>query len=184
MAHTVCPWWLGYWLVNPLRRFFEDPRRILEPWVSAGMVVLEPGCGMGYFTLPLARLVGPAGRVVAIDVQERMLAGLRRRASRAGLAERIDARLSGTGGLPVGDLAATADLAIAIHVVHEVPDQPAFFAALRASLKPAAHLVVIEPKGHVTEVELGTSLEAARGAGFRLERQPLAGHPRSALLRA
>ena len=66
MSHTVCPWWLGYVLASPLRRLFLDPVKLLSPYVQAGMTVLEPGPGMGFFTLELARLVGPAGRVVAV----------------------------------------------------------------------------------------------------------------------
>jgi tRNA A58 N-methylase Trm61 len=51
-------------------------REILEPCGQQGMTVLEPGPGMGFFTTELARMVGPQGRVVAIDVQPRMLKGL------------------------------------------------------------------------------------------------------------
>ena len=74
-SHT-CPWWLGYLLVTPLRRLKEDPARILAPHVQEGMTVLEPGPGMGFFTLELSRRVGPRGRVVAVDLQEEMLAAL------------------------------------------------------------------------------------------------------------
>ena len=49
------------------------------------MTVLEPGPGMGFFTLELARIVGPEGRVVAVDVQPKMVEGLQKRARRAGL---------------------------------------------------------------------------------------------------
>ena len=72
MPGRICPWWLGYALASPLRRLMHDPRAILSPLVVEGMTVVEPGPGMGFFTLELARLVGPRGRVVAIDVQPRM----------------------------------------------------------------------------------------------------------------
>ena len=85
MSHKVCPWWLGRLLASPARRLVHDPAAILPPFVTAGMTVLEPGPGMGFFTLELARLVGPRGKVVAVDVQPRMLSGLRRRAAKAGL---------------------------------------------------------------------------------------------------
>lgn len=183
MAHRVCPWWLGYGLLVPFRRLLEDPVRLLGPWVRDGMLVVEPGCGMGYFTLDLARMVGPAGRVVAVDVQERMLGGLRRRADRAGLDGRIETRLAGPQGLGLGDLAGQADLALAIHVVHEVPDARAFFAEVWAALRPGALLLVIEPKGHVSEASLELSLQAAIAAGFEVAERPLAGKPRSAVLR-
>ena len=81
MAHRICPWWLGYWLVSPLRKLRENPSKALAPFVREGMVVLEPGPGMGFFTLAVARLVGPEGRVVAVDLQPKMLASLERRAS-------------------------------------------------------------------------------------------------------
>lgn len=88
-GHDVCPWWVGYFLASPLRRLIQDPGLVLYPHVHAGMTVLEPGPGMGFFTLELARLVGAAGRVLAVDVEPRMIRGLqRRRRFRPG--ERVD----------------------------------------------------------------------------------------------
>ncbi|MBI5905164.1 MAG: methyltransferase domain-containing protein [Deltaproteobacteria bacterium] len=80
MAKPVCPWWLGWFLAHPWRRRIHNPAGILRPYISEGMTVLEPGPGMGFFTMELARLAGPTGRVVAVDVQPRMLEGVRRRA--------------------------------------------------------------------------------------------------------
>ena len=62
MADHVCPPWVGYFLLNPLRKLVESPSKLFNPFVREGMVVLEPGCAMGFFTLPLARMVGPAGK--------------------------------------------------------------------------------------------------------------------------
>ena len=76
--HRVCPWWLGYVLVSPLRRLLEPPGKVLGPHVQPGMTVVEPGCGMGNFTLPLARMVGPSGKVICVDLQPKMIAALRR----------------------------------------------------------------------------------------------------------
>jgi ubiquinone/menaquinone biosynthesis C-methylase UbiE len=182
MAHRVCPWWLGYFLLSPLRRLKEDPATMLAPYVREGMTVLEPGCGMGFFTLEIARRVGASGRVVAVDVQEHMLARLRGRARRAGVADRIDARLAAGAGLGVGDLAGRVDLVVAIHVVHEVPDAAAFFAELHAACRPGAAVVVIEPAGHVSASELDAQMAAAAAAGFALARRSVPGRPRSAEL--
>ena len=71
MADHVCPPWVGRLLLNPLRMLVENPNKIFAPFVKEGMVVLEPGCAMGFFTLPLARMVGPEGKVVAVDVAYR-----------------------------------------------------------------------------------------------------------------
>ena len=50
MVHRVCPWWLGYFLASPIRQWLgQDPIKILSPYVREGMIVLEPGPGMGFF---------------------------------------------------------------------------------------------------------------------------------------
>ena len=130
MADHVCPPWVGYLLLNPLRKLVENPKRIFKPLVHEGMIVLEPGCAMGFFTLPLARMVGPTGRVVALDTQPKMLSVLERRARWAGICDRLDIREVGTEGLGIGDLSGRVDFCAVIHVVHEVSDQAAFFADL------------------------------------------------------
>jgi ubiquinone/menaquinone biosynthesis C-methylase UbiE len=166
MAHRVCPWWLGYALINPLRRLVENPGVVLDGLVRDGMTVIEPGCGMGFFTLEIARRVGPSGRVVALDLQQRMLAGLQRRARRARLADRIEARLVTGHGLSLDDLAGAADLAVALHVVHEVPDQRAFFAELATALRAGGRVLVVEPAGHVTPADFAVSLAHAAASGL------------------
>ena len=182
MANHVCPWWLGYILVSPLRRLWQRPDEVLAPFVGEGMVVLEPGCGMGFFTLDLARMVGPTGRVVAVDLQERMLAGLRRRAARAGLQDHIDARLAQANRLGLADLAGQVDVAFALHVVHEVPDTAGFFAEIAASLKPEGRLLFVEPRGHVSEDAFAVSLALAEQAGFRVVDRPRIRRDPAALL--
>ena len=160
---------MGYLLILPLRRIWQNPRTLLEPLVREGMTVLEPGPGMGFFTLDAARLAGPAGRVVAVDLQERMLAALRRRAARAGLADRIDLRRTEAGSLAVEDLAGHVDLVLAIFVVHEMPDAAAFFVQAHRALRPGGRLLFAEPKHHVTPEAFERSLAAAAQAGFRPE---------------
>lgn len=167
MAGHVCPWWLGYVHLLPIRRLLEPPARIVGPHLRAGMRVLEVGCGMGYFTLPMAAAVGTEGKVVALDVQPRMLAGLARRARRAGLADRIDARLCAPDSLGIEDLAGRIDFALAYFVVHEVPDPDRLFAELRAALRSDARLLVVEPPGHVTREAFAATVAAAARHGLR-----------------
>jgi ubiquinone/menaquinone biosynthesis C-methylase UbiE len=182
MAGCLCPWWLGYFLVNPVRKLWQDPVKVLGPFVRGGMTVLEPGCGMGFFTLDLARLVGPGGRVVAIDLQEKMLAGLRRRASRAGVLDRVEIRQGKTDSLGIADLAGTVDVALLLYVLHEVPDSSRFLLEIRDALKPEGRLLLIEPPGHVSQEELAASLDAARGVGFEVIDRPHSGRDLAALL--
>ena len=182
-AHDVCPWWLGYLLVSPLRRLIEPPERLLGPYVRPGMTVVEPGCGMGYFSLPIARLVGPGGRLVCVDQQQKMIAGLLRRARRAGLADRIVVSPCTPESLGLGALAGSADLAVAIHMVHEVPDAGRLLAELHAVLKPGGLLLIVEPPLHVTPPAFEETLATADAAGFeRTDRWPRSRRP-GAILR-
>jgi len=172
MAQHVCPWWLGYFLASPLRRLFEDPEKVLAPYLREGMTVLEPGPGMGFFTLDLGRLVGPSGRVVAVDVQPRMLSSLKRRAARAGLLERVDARLAAPETLGIVDLAGAVDFTLAFALVHELPAVEPFFAEVAMASKLGAGLLFAEPAGHVKPAKFEAELEAAIHAGFELVERP------------
>ena len=180
--HRVMPWWLGYFLLGPLRRLRQDPHALLSPYVTQGMTVLEPGPGMGFFTLELARLVGPHGRVVAIDIQPKMLAALRRRARRAGLEERIEARLATESGLGTDDLAGKVGFALAFAVVHELPDQTAFFVEVSRALVPDGRVLVAEPSRRVSEEDFKKTLEAAGAARLRVTERPAIPNSRTALL--
>jgi 2-polyprenyl-3-methyl-5-hydroxy-6-metoxy-1,4-benzoquinol methylase len=178
----VCPWWIGWLLLSPLRRWLEHPERLLAPHIRAGMTVLEPGCGMGYFSLPLARMVGPAGRVLCVDLQPRMLAGLRRRAAKAGLSGRIEA-IDGTLDEPALDgRRGTVDVAVAIHMVHEVPDVPAFLGRLAELLRPGGRLLIIEPKGHVSAEAFAGTVRSGLAAGLVERGRPLGPEARAVLL--
>ena len=176
----VCPWWLIWSFDNPLRRLIQDPERILSGLVSPGDVAADIGCGMGYFTIPLARLVGAAGRVLAIDLQERMLAGVRRRAERAGLGERIQLCRATPASLGAE---VPADFALTFWMVHEVPDQERFFAQIHALLKPGGSWLLAEPPMHVTAASFAKSLATAEAAGFTAAAPPRIRLSRAALLR-
>lgn len=169
MSQHVCPFWVGYLLLSPLRKLLENPEKLMKPFVRPGMTVLEPGCAMGFFTLPLARMVGPAGRVIAVDLQPRMLEVLSRRARKARLAERIDIRRAQPDSLGIGDLNRSVDFAAALHVVHEMPGQDAFFSQVRQSLKPGGQLLVMEPRGHVSMEDFSRMTAIAEGAGFECD---------------
>jgi ubiquinone/menaquinone biosynthesis C-methylase UbiE len=172
LSHHVCPWWIGYFLASPLRRLWQDPRKILEPFVAPGMTVLEPGPGMGFFTLDLARFAGPQGRIVAVDIQPKMLDVLNSRAHRAGLSDRIETRLVDPGSLGVDDLENQVDFALAFALVHEIPDQESFFAQVHHALRPRGRMLVAEPNGHVTTADFAYSLSAANRCGLRAVGSP------------
>jgi ubiquinone/menaquinone biosynthesis C-methylase UbiE len=178
----VCPWWLGPLLASPIRRLIESPERLLRPFAQPGMTVVEPGCGMGFFSLPLARLVGPTGRVICVDLQLRMIEGLRRRARRAGLDDRIQASVCSADDLGLAGIGGTADLAVLIHMLHEVGDKSRFLSGLHVALRPGGTVVVVEPKGHVSPADFAASLDLARSEGFRVSDRAIGRRRRSAVL--
>lgn len=182
MGHHVCPVWIGYLLLSPLRKIFESPEKRLGPFVSPGITVLEPGCGMGYFTLPLAQMVGTSGKVVAADIQEKMLAKVRKRAAKSGLDSRIETRLATGDSLAVDDLASQVDFAAALHLVHELPDQASFFEQIYGALKPGGRFLVVEPKGHVSAQDFAASIDLAKLSGFTVEGKDPDGQGRYSVL--
>jgi ubiquinone/menaquinone biosynthesis C-methylase UbiE len=151
LKNMVCPWWLGFALIGPVRRLLHNPDSILKPYVKEGMTALDVGCGMGFFSLPPVELVGPAGRVVCVDLQERMIRSLERRAQKFGLSGNIETRVCGKNTLGIDDLDGSVDFAIAFAMVHEVPDRGRMFYELGKSLKMGGLLLVAEPRGHVSQ---------------------------------
>jgi len=172
MAERVCPWWMGYFLLTPIRKITENPRKILSPFVKTGMNVLEPGSGMGFFTLEAARLTGPEGRVYAVDLQQKMINSLDRRVRRAKLSDVVKARVCAADTLGVSDLDGSIDLVLAFCLVHEVPDVDRFFREVHQALRPGGRCLVIEPAGHVSEEDFAATLEKTRTAGFTISPGP------------
>lgn len=169
MANHVCPWWVGYLLVSPIRKWLQNPNRILRPYIRDGMTVLDLGSGMGFFTLEAARLVGPSGRVIAADIQEKMLSGVRRRARRAGLDSRIGTLLMEPDGF---DPPCSFDFCLAFAVMHEAPRPEALFRSVGRSLKAGGKTLLCEPRSHVSEDLFGRIVQSAHNAGFRVIDQP------------
>ena len=172
MAH-YCPWWLGYALILPMRRWWQNPVRLLSPYLKHGMTVLEPGPGMGFFTLDLARLVGPTGRVAAADMQPRMLDNLKRRAAKAGVEGRIETRLVTPESFGLDDLAGKVDFVLAFYMVHEVPDKTGFFREMARAVKPGGKLYFSEPRGHVKADVFEAFVKLAEEAGFEVAERPV-----------
>ena len=112
--------------------------------VAAGMTIADIGAGSGYFTTRLSRLVGPAGRVYASDIQQGMLDLIARRVAREGL-DNVTVVL----GQPANPRLprASIDLALMVDVYHELGDPQVVLRHVRDALAPGGRLVLIEYKG-------------------------------------
>lgn len=180
MAH-VCPWWFVRSFDNPIRRMFHDPEAIFGAYVHSGMRALDVGCGAGFNTEGLARLVGPEGRVLAVDLQPRMLMMTARRLERNGLLERVELIEAKVGDLGIASQP-LVDFAVAFWMVHEVTDVDRLFQQLRTALASGATFLICEPKLHVSKRAFENSVQAALRTGFKERGRPDVALSRAALL--
>jgi SAM-dependent methyltransferase len=130
------------WLERPERESEEAPSKALDALdLKAGMVVADIGAGSGYYTVRLARRVGPSGRVYATDIQQGMIDLLNRRKA----AERLDNITAVLGGVDDPRLPPRSiDLALMVDVYHELAAPQIFLRRLREALKPDGRLVLLE----------------------------------------
>ena len=130
------------WLVRQSRNDEENPAKLLKTLkIESGQTICDFGCGNGYYTLQLAKLVGPRGSVFAVDIQPEMLKLLAERAGPRGF-DNVKTVLATTRepGLP----RAKFDLVLMVDVYHELSDPPAVLAAIRSSLKPKGRIAIVE----------------------------------------
>jgi len=172
MHYTGAPW-----LVRESRQREEDCRLLLEALeIKKGQRICDLGCGNGFYTLELARRVGPDGLVYAVDIQPEMLAMLARRAAAEGLdnirpilGTFVDPRL------PKGEV----DVVLCIDVYHEFSHPQLMLARIRESLSADGRLVLAEFRGEdpavpikplhkMTKAQVRAELEPA---GFRVARE-------------
>ena len=167
MAGRVCPFWMGYCLLSPFRKLRQDPVKILSPYIHAGMNVLDFGSAMGYFSIPMAELVGHNGKVICVDIQERMLRALRKRAKRAGVESVITAQVIEAGTIDLSEYRGQVDFVLLFAVGHEVPDQDLLFRELCKVLKPGGKVLFSEPSGHVSKSGFEASVRISERNGFQ-----------------
>jgi ubiquinone/menaquinone biosynthesis C-methylase UbiE len=170
MASYVCPWWIAWFTIDtPLRRLVHDPQKIVGPYVKAGMTVLDVGCGVGWFSIPMARMVGDHGQVIAVDLQQQMLDIMGRRAEKEGISARIKSHKCDQNRL---GLDVKVDFALTFAMLHEVPDQGRLLGEIRNCLNPGGKLLLAEPPIHVTRKMFAKEVAAAEEARFRVVDQP------------
>lgn len=167
--HLPCPAWLGWVLENPYSDWIAGSRLLLDrAGVEAGMRVLDAGAGTGRVALAAAERVGPSGEVVALDLQPRMLAQVRRTATNRGLANvrTVAGSIEAADALE-GEYAGHFDRAFLVTVLGEVPDRLAGLRTLHGLLRPDGILSVTEflPDPHYQSRAAVRRLAAA--AGFR-----------------
>ncbi len=159
----ICPWWLNFVLDNPLRNWLFPAEKLLREYLKPRMVGIDFGCGGGIFSVAGAKLVGSSGKIVALDIQERMLEFVREKALKQGVGDIVETHLAQSDDIGIVQ---KADFALAVHMVHETPDIEKFFRQVKKVLKPGAYFLVAEPRGHVSQGKITEEIEMAVLAGF------------------
>lgn len=133
------------WLERPEREMEEQPAKLLQTLrLKEGDHVADVGAGTGYFTLPMARIVGPTGRVYAVEIQPEMLNIVKRRASAVGLRNVVPILGSVTNPkLPADKI----DLILMVDVYHEFSHPYEMIEAMLKALKVGGRLVLVEYRG-------------------------------------
>lgn len=166
----VIPAWMLPFLALPFRRWFDRSLREILAWVRPGMRILEVGPGVGFYSIPLARALGPGGGLTCVELQAPAREGLRRRLSRRGLADRVEIRPCEPRDLDIASLAGTQDLALALLVLHEMPEPSRAIGDLARALRPGGRLLVLEPRGHCPAALFDAEAGWAEAAGLERER--------------
>jgi ubiquinone/menaquinone biosynthesis C-methylase UbiE len=160
----ICPVERAGILDHRIRRWLHDPQKILRPYIKEGMIVLDIGCGTGFFSMDMAQMVGRSGRVIASDLQEGMLQKLRKKIQGTELEERITLHQCEQDKVGVS---VNVDFVIAFYMVHEIPNPKRFFKEIESILKPNGQFLIVEPPFHVSKTAFQETIRKARDAGFK-----------------
>ena len=177
MGGHICRWWFAY---PRLRHFFHNPEKMLGSYVSKGMTVLDVGCGMGFFSIGLAKLVGDKGCVIAADVQPKMLEAMQKRSEKNGLSSIIRFHKSEPNSLGVDT---PVDFILAFWMLHEVPNPKLFFHQIRACLKSNGRILIVEPKLHVSSKRFQETADLAQESGLNFCETPSIKFSRSVIFK-
>jgi ubiquinone/menaquinone biosynthesis C-methylase UbiE len=159
----VCPVERAGHFDSTIRRWVQNPQKLLGAYLKEGMTVLDVGCGPGYFSIEMARLVGKSGHVIAADLQDGMLQKIRDKIQNTELEARITLHQCGEKSIGWTE---EVDFVLAFYMMHELPNQEVFFQEIGALLKPNGQVFIAEPPFHVSKSAFEEMIEKARNAGF------------------
>jgi ubiquinone/menaquinone biosynthesis C-methylase UbiE len=142
--------------------------------------VLDLGCGPGFFTTELAKLVGEKGRVIAADLQQGMLDKVNGKIRGTDLQQRVVIHKCQEDKIGISQ---KVDFVLAFWMIHEVPDQDRLFRELKSVLKPGGKIYIAEPKFHVSLKSFETMIARIKNAGFETTERPKVVFSRTVLLK-
>ena len=167
--NRICPVEKAGSLDSRIRRWLQNPKRILRPFIEEGMTVLDFGCGPGFFSVDIAQMVGESGRVIAADLQEGMLNKLRDKIKGTELENRITLHKCEENKIGISE---NVDFILAFYIVHEVVNKDRLFTEIETILKPNGLVLIVEPPLHVSKTAFEETIGKTKGAGFTEVKRP------------
>lgn len=161
--NRICPVERAGSLESKIRKWLQNPEKILKPYITEGMTVLDVGCGPGFFSIDMARMVGKSGNVIASDLQDGMLKKVKDKITGTELEKRIILHKCGRNRIGVSE---HVDFVLLFYVVHEIPDKERFFNEIKTILNPNAQVLMVEPPFHVSKLAFEETVGKAVNAGF------------------
>jgi len=165
----ICPAWGAVGLDNSIRKWMHNPQKILKPYIKAGMTVLDVGCGPGFFSVEIAKMLNGSGKVITADVQDGMLEKVRKKIKGTTLEQIIELHKSDFENIGVVE---KVDFVLAFWMVHEVRNQKKFLDELTSILKPNGLIFIIEPKGHVSKRNFNQMVNLLMENGLTIVESP------------
>jgi ubiquinone/menaquinone biosynthesis C-methylase UbiE len=175
----VCPVEYAGGLDNSLRRLLQNPQKILKPYIKEGMTILDLGCGVGFFSIPIAQMLLNSGNVIAADLQEGMLEKVNKKIKGTELEQRITIHKCQADTIGVTE---KVDFVLVFYMIHEVPNQDNLLRELKTILKPDGKIYIIEPKFHVSKKSFEEMINKIKDIGFEIIDRPKVFISRTVLL--
>ena len=167
--NRICPVEQAGALDFNLRKLVQNPKKILKPYINDGMTVLDLGCGPGFFTIEIAKLVGNSGKVIAADLQEGMLEKLKQKIQNTKFKDVIKLHKCQSDKIASSE---KVDLVLVFYMLHEVPNQINFLQDIKTLLKPNGKVFIVEPKFHVSNDDFQKLINILIQTGFYIVEKP------------
>lgn len=167
-------------LESRFRRMLQNPKRILKKYIRQGMTVLDLGCGTGYFTLEMAKLLNGKGKVIAIDVQKGMLEKLEQKLKDSRLKQQIQIFNNQEKNLGFTE---KVDFILAFYSFHEMKYLDHIIQSLKEVIKPETKILISEQKVHVSKELFESIVNRMRNNGFVVCERPKIFFSRSVVMK-
>jgi|WetSurMetagenome_2_1015567.scaffolds.fasta_scaffold34864_1 ubiquinone/menaquinone biosynthesis C-methylase UbiE len=180
MKTDVCPSSKYPKLESKFRKFIHNPQKIFSKYIKPGGSAIDIGCGPGFFTIELAKLVGEKGTVIGTDIQDEAITIINNKIKNTPLEKVVKAVKSSPESIGVTE---KLDFILNFYVLHEVKNMKKFIEEIKFMMKPESIYMLVEPKGHVNKNEFAEELDIIKNTGFKLIESPKVFFSRTAVFK-